>query len=132
MYPQDEAKEEEDAEKEAPELDERQKEKIRHAYKTPSSTCLFVHPNTQVGAGRRGAFYAEISVKFCSLLIGNGFIHKEYICPFTLLSLLMKAEANDHLRFGTLFVTFPKTQIILLTISLFLFTKSPSNFFGVR
>ena len=40
---------------------------------------------------------------------------------------LLRWEPNDHTRFGALFVTFTKLQIIVFTI-LSLFTKSEHNF----
>lgn len=33
-------------------LDERKKEKIASAYKTPSNPCIFVHPNIKAKSGK--------------------------------------------------------------------------------
>ena len=58
-------------------------------------------------------------------------IDKEMDMPLAFYMHLSRWEQNDHIRFGALFITFPKSQIILFTI-LSLFTKSTDIFFWVR
>merc|ERR1719481_1745250 len=43
-------------------LDERQKEKLALAYKTPSSPCIFVHPNTKAKSGKFDCRTESLSV----------------------------------------------------------------------
>merc|ERR1712002_1059060 len=43
-------------------LDERQKEKIAAAYKTPSTPCIFVHPNTKAKSGKFDCRTESLSV----------------------------------------------------------------------
>lgn len=43
-------------------LDDRQKEKIASAYKTPSNPCIFVHPNTKVKGGKFDCKTESLSV----------------------------------------------------------------------
>merc|ERR1711909_177765 len=43
-------------------LDERQKEKIASSYKTPSTPCIFVHPNTKAKSGKFGCRVESLSV----------------------------------------------------------------------
>ena len=56
---------------------------------------------------------------------------KEICMPFAYYFHLGRQEQNDHFKFGGLFVTSPKSIIILLT-NLLSFTKSIHNFLGVR
>ena len=54
-----------DEEKGDPEVkvpDEKQQEKIRSAYKTPSHPCLFVHPNPKVKSGKFDCRVESLSV----------------------------------------------------------------------
>merc|ERR1712099_80452 len=43
-------------------LDERQKEKIASSYKTPSTPCIFVHPNTKAKSGKFDCRVESLSV----------------------------------------------------------------------
>merc|ERR1711992_297705 len=43
-------------------LDERQKEKIASAYKTPSNPCIFVHPNSKAKSGKFDCRVESLSV----------------------------------------------------------------------
>merc|ERR1712179_70742 len=43
-------------------LDDRQKEKIAAAYKTPSTPCIFVHPNTKAKSGKFDCRTESLSV----------------------------------------------------------------------
>ena len=53
-------------------------------------------------------------------------IEKPLELPLAFCLHLIRFKYNDHFRLGALFVTSPKSQIILFTI-LLLYTKSPSN-----
>merc|ERR1712045_630195 len=43
-------------------LDDRQKEKIASAYKTPSNPCIFVHPNSKAKSGKFDCRVESLSV----------------------------------------------------------------------
>ena len=63
----EENKEGEEPSKEASEevtivLDDRQKEKLASAYKTPSSPCIFVHPNSKAKSGKFDCRVESLSV----------------------------------------------------------------------
>ena len=50
-------------------LDERKKEKIASAYKTPSNPCIFVHPNIKAKSGKfdcRSKLTLKLMYKKCS------------------------------------------------------------------
>merc|ERR1711963_289026 len=53
---------EENAEEVTIVLDERQKEKIASAYKTPSNPCIFVHPNSKAKSGKFDCRVESLSV----------------------------------------------------------------------
>merc|ERR1712130_700337 len=53
---------EENAEEVTVVLDERQKEKIASAYKTPSNPCIFVHPNSKAKSGKFDCRVESLSV----------------------------------------------------------------------
>ena len=71
---------------------------------------------------KRYVFYQKSKLKNYFLNI-----NKDIHMPFVLYVHQSRQEQNGLYRFGGLFVTFPKSQIILFTISL-LFTRSPPNF----
>merc|ERR1712157_384294 len=43
-------------------LDDRQKEKLASSYKTPSSPCIFVHPNSKAKSGKFDCRVESLSV----------------------------------------------------------------------
>merc|ERR1712117_266607 len=43
-------------------LDDRQKEKLANAYKTPSNPCIFVHPNSKAKSGKFDCRVESLSV----------------------------------------------------------------------
>merc|ERR1712111_304692 len=53
---------EENAEEVTVVLDDRQKEKLASAYKTPSSPCIFVHPNSKAKSGKFDCRVESLSV----------------------------------------------------------------------
>ena len=61
---------------------------------------------------------------FCCILT----IDEEIHMPLTYFFYLSRLEQNDHFRFGGIFVTFSKLQIILFSI-LLLFTKTAPHLF---
>merc|ERR1712048_346837 len=56
------SKEESNSEEATIVLDDRQKEKLASAYKTPSNPCIFVHPNSKAKSGKFDCRVESLSV----------------------------------------------------------------------